>query len=420
MSLIIGLDDTDSRDKGMCTTYLATIIAEKISEYSSIKDRLLIRLNPNIPFKTRGNACLCLIVDTDYTERVKNIVVDLINKYAVFEDSNPGVAFLEDDTPPQYLKNFTFETVRDVKSKDEARKVAEKNNVELKSLGKNERGIVGALAAIGAPRVFNDWTYEFIAYRDNDWNEKRKVNTESFFKADYKTYPETWDTIDYFRKDVVAIPNTNGPVVYGLRGTYSGVLNANSSIEAECDRINIFRTNQGTDYHLIKSNIKNIKNYRSYEVSGKVNKDPKTIEGGHVFFSIKDSENKLKCAAFEPTKEFRNLIKKLRKGDSIKVCGGVKNNTLNIEKIYIKDLNTKKLVNPECSCGKKMESAGKNQGYRCKKCGDKASSKDYIDIKRNIKEGWYEVPPSARRHISKPLIRFSSDEVNSLTQIPKK
>ena len=29
-----------------------------------------------------------------------------------------------------------------------------------------------------------------------------------------------------------------------------------------------------------------------------------------------------------------------------------------------------------------------------------------IEVKRDIKEGFYEVPPSARRHLSKPLILF--------------
>jgi tRNA(Ile2)-agmatinylcytidine synthase len=54
-----------------------------------------------------------------------------------------------------------------------------------------------------------------------------------------------------------------------------------------------------------------------------------------------------------------------------------------------------------------MKSAGKNKGYKCMNCGFKLryGTKDLIEVKRNIKKGFYEVPPSARRHLSKPLIR---------------
>jgi len=57
----IGIDDTDSTRNG-CTTYIAALLVEKIEK---LKARLidypnLIRLNPNVPWKTRGNGALCL------------------------------------------------------------------------------------------------------------------------------------------------------------------------------------------------------------------------------------------------------------------------------------------------------------------------------------------------------------------------
>mgnify|MGYP006992680835 CR=1 FL=1 len=50
------MDDTDS-DDGMCTTYLTTLIIENlINEGIRLIDYPnLIRLNPNIPWRTRGN-----------------------------------------------------------------------------------------------------------------------------------------------------------------------------------------------------------------------------------------------------------------------------------------------------------------------------------------------------------------------------
>jgi tRNA(Ile2)-agmatinylcytidine synthase len=54
--MIIGLDDTDSKE-GMCTTYLAAVLIEKLAAFARVEGYpLLVRLNPNIIYKTRGNA----------------------------------------------------------------------------------------------------------------------------------------------------------------------------------------------------------------------------------------------------------------------------------------------------------------------------------------------------------------------------
>jgi len=58
--LHIGLDDTDSV-KGGCTTWLATEIIKELSEFDLIGNPRLVRLNPNVPWKTRGNGAVSLI-----------------------------------------------------------------------------------------------------------------------------------------------------------------------------------------------------------------------------------------------------------------------------------------------------------------------------------------------------------------------
>ena len=51
--MIIGIDDTDSVD-GMCTTYLTAVLIDQVKELGTIKGMPhLIRLNPNIKYKTR-------------------------------------------------------------------------------------------------------------------------------------------------------------------------------------------------------------------------------------------------------------------------------------------------------------------------------------------------------------------------------
>src|SRR2546427_7994220 len=62
MVLWIGVDDTDSLS-GMCTTFLATeIVRDLTQDLDLIGYPRLVRLNPNIPWKTRGNGAVCIRV----------------------------------------------------------------------------------------------------------------------------------------------------------------------------------------------------------------------------------------------------------------------------------------------------------------------------------------------------------------------
>ena len=56
MRLHIGMDDTDSA-RGMCTTFLAYVIVDGLLARGAafLDYPRLVRLNPNIPWKTRGN-----------------------------------------------------------------------------------------------------------------------------------------------------------------------------------------------------------------------------------------------------------------------------------------------------------------------------------------------------------------------------
>ena len=415
MKMIVGIDDTDSATRGMCTTYLAGIVAERVSSFATVEDRLLVRLNPNVEHKTRGNASLALHLETDEPERVEETVVDAVEENAVFDDekTNPGVAFL-DGEPSESLARYTVETVREYKPREEARRVADENNVRLHGW-KNGRGIVGATAALGASHAFNDWTYELLVYRGRDeWGEPRRVSWDSFFEAHEATYPRTWDTVDEETGEVVAVPNTHGPVVYGLRGTFDGVWEANAHVEVEnAERVAVYRTNQGTDAHLVDARASEVRDGGSYRVEGTVIEEPETREGGHVFFEIEDKRSekntRLRCAVFEPTGRFRDTVRLLREGDRVVVCGSVSDGTLKVEKTRVVSLNRTQRVKPTC-CGRSMESAGRGQGYRCRAddCDETADTLTKESVERELEEGWYEVPPSARRHLAKPLVRHET------------
>jgi tRNA(Ile2)-agmatinylcytidine synthase len=146
----------------------------------------------------------------------------------------------------------------------------------------------------------------------------------------------------------------------------------------------------------------------SYRIEGTVVGEPETREGGHVFFDIEEDEH-LRCAAFEPTGRFRDTVRALRVGDRVVVCGSVGEGTLKVEKLRVVALNRTQRVKPTC-CGRRMESAGRGQGYRCRNedCNQTADSLVKERVERELEEGWYEVPPSARRHLAKPLARHET------------
>jgi len=181
------------------------------------------------------------------------------------------------------------------------------------------------------------------------------------------------------------------------------------------ERYAVFRTNQGTDMHLLHAgNIAEVRDLHSYRLEGKVSAIPKTICGGHVFFKIRDERgDEIGCAAFEPTKNFRDLVRRLIPGDQVILSGSVTSMTLNIEKMEIKTLVPLFIEeNPLCpECKKHMKSAGRGQGFRCKQCDTEALSKIRYAVERDIDTGLYEVPPCARRHLAKPLIREKRTDI---------
>jgi tRNA(Ile2)-agmatinylcytidine synthase len=435
--MIIGIDDTDSR-KGMCTTYLCAVLVDQLKVYGDISTPRLVRLNPCIPFKTRGNGAVSfeITVATEKEERVKKLVTSRVREFSEVEEeeTNPGVVFIDNAAlralsgsngkNERTLKHFYETAVKDVLKIEHAREIISELQFDYFGL-KKKRGLIGALAAASFLVVqkrepaFYDFTYELIAYRQKEqWGTRRVIEESSVWQADEATYPSTWDTVDHANKKVVCAPHSPCPVLFGIRGdNVDALYNTYELIHAEpAEREMLFITNQGTDSHLITCDEAHVTvhDYHSYVLDGVVESNPRTIEGGHVVFVLARSKNRgdrIDCIAYEPTKGFRDIIRKLRVGDDVTVYGSFKNRTINLEKIELRTLNTEVTKNPTCAqCGKRMESAGRSQGYRCKQCKTYSREREVQIVTREIEEGEYEVPPVARRHISKPLIRVRTHE----------
>jgi len=339
-----------------------------------------------------------------------NITTEILEKYARLDDkeTNSGIVILEEKPGISFYEK----AVKSIVSLEETLDFLEKNALFYKGY-KNQRGVIGATGAISW-ELKKDRTYELISYRPKDrWGEERLVDNDSVKEIDNK-FPLTFDNFDYINKHNRLIPSSPCPVLYGIRGDKpKELIEAKSYIKSEKQSgWLLFESNQGTDDHLQKKKVNNIKRYESVITEGKVDKEPVTIKGGHVIFSIHDSTGSIDCACYEPTKQFRDVIRQLTFDDEIEVYGGVRKEplTVNLEKIRLINLADKivKVENPVCpKCGKHMKSIGKNQGYKCKKCGIKSDKAKIKKIDREIKTGFYEVPVCARRHLSKPLKRMN-------------
>jgi tRNA(Ile2)-agmatinylcytidine synthase len=411
---VVGLDDTDSR-AGMCTTYLAARLAARLRQRgASVERLLLVRLNPAVEHKTRGNAALAVHTDADPVAAL-DLAADLVDDAAEpAEDTNPGVVVAPgapDDVAPDVVA-FARAAVRDHLDVEDAVALAETAGYRIRGWGVG-RGRVGALAAVGAWRAFGEWTVEHIAYRERErLGTDRSVDADSVFAAADRHYPAAWDTVDRGEGETVCVPHTPGPVLYGVRGEDADTV---AAVAAEIDsepvaRAETFYTNQGTDAHLRDGEVGALEDGRAYRVTGTVADDPETRRGGHVFVPISDGDAAVTCVAFEPTKRFRDVVRALRPGDRVTACGEVTDGTLKLEKLAVRELVTVASVTPPCpACGRRMESAGAGQGYRCRDCDTAADRRAERALDRDVDVGWHEVPPCARRHVAKPLIRGGFD-----------
>lgn len=457
---IIGLDDTDSRERGMCTTYLATRVAERVEAAGGdVARTLLVRLNPAVEHKTRGNAALAIHTDLTPDEAASAARKELATLAETADErTSPGLvvapvdagaeADSADGEIPSDVAEFAAAAVREFHALEDALALLDDLGWRHEGWSGHPdtpagRGRIGALAAVGAWRAFGEWTYEGIAYREFDRSgTPRDVDSASVFAAADAGYPVVWDTVDRTAGETVCVPHAPGPILYGIRGDDVGaVRDVMARIDAEpVERTALFCTNQGTDAHLrdvaddggsadadrstdaddsadandfvdADGGLVDLRDGRAYRVDGTVVSAPETRRGGHVFVEVElDAGHLLDCAAFEPTKRFRDRVRGLRPGDRVTVCGEMAAGTLKLEKFAVRSLVRTEPETPTCpDCGRSMKSAGRDQGYRCRDCDTAAPGKVGRPIERDLNPGWYEVPPCARRHIAKPLVRGGFD-----------
>jgi tRNA(Ile2)-agmatinylcytidine synthase len=98
---------------------------------------VLVRLNPTIPYKTRGNACVGINIETSCPDKVMEHVISRVSTMAALDCdmTNPGVVFVQDDeyeSVRDTLGTFFQRAVREVLSIEEAKSIIEKTGLKSK------------------------------------------------------------------------------------------------------------------------------------------------------------------------------------------------------------------------------------------------------------------------------------------------
>ncbi len=442
MSIYISFDDIDS-PRGGCTTHFTTHIfyeiarklAPKTNDYTLPR---LIRLNPDIPWKTRGNAATCIEAPLTFDEGlelVEELVLDRLSSYIEGEESvvghtQPCIIVIdkeEAESNKSRLLKFYLKAVKRVVSIQEAEEIL-KHVKKIRTYTLNgKRGLVGALAAIGGA-TYQGYkpTYELLAYTDPAY--KKLADEDKLYRTlENLERDDTFGHVDRRSGRVLVLPRGKDPVLVGLRGINPvELIRILDNIRKFLPPIHmwmIFKTNQATNMHFYNVEEPNIpRRYEQFSSPAVTRFRKETLEGGHLIISTKlyigsyeyDSDLAIYSEAGDTTKKVSASLD----NTSVYITGNIRplmdRETINHEAIYIyEDPTVSTRQNPLCPrCMRRMESAGESKGYRCRICGYRLMIDVAPHIHRVVK--WIPdrtiQPPSHQRHLTKPLKLFGSQK----------
>ncbi len=429
--MLLAIDDTDSPDGG-CTTHALFHALLALPELAPRSLPRLVRLNPNAPWKTRGNGAV--VVSLGVPRGPQTRIGELRGREilafpeappaaptpelleAVWEavrgasqpGSEPAVALLPSSAPSWWY----HAAVRTVVEPGDAEAALTSEGALFEAAG-SRRGLVGCLAAAAWPGPPS--SYEMLAYREPArWGTLRAVEAAPLVALD--AWGATFHTMDPDVNRLCCVPSTPDPVLCGLRGRdperlREAAIAALARAAGEpIDGWLLWASNQASGDHVTPvEGLLDAPECATVQVAATVAGTPESRAGGHVFVAMEDASGiAFEAAAFEPTGRFRDTVRALRPGDAVVVVGAWGDGTVRLEKLHVVQVadHPVKVANPSCStCGRSMKSRGSGAGYRCPSCGAEAGPEaaQWEPDKRDLKADWYEVPVRARRHLHRPI-----------------
>jgi tRNA(Ile2)-agmatinylcytidine synthase len=428
----IGVDDTDS-PRGGCTTYVLTELIALAGAHGLdlLGEARLVRLNPNIPWRTRGNAALSAHVGHGRGPRRRSGVIggrtvwsyarggpptpEERDRYleAAWDAVRAAAQSSEEGTDPALVAvghrlpvQLYWNAVRSVVPVADVRNILEHAHAWFRFSG-SDRGLVGAAAAVAWAGAHPTW--EAIAYRDRSaWGTPRTVDIESVRTAQ-SAYPRLFLCYDARTRRLLVAPHTPCPILFGLRATdRDSPRRALALVKSEpVDRWLTFTTNQGTGDHLVPRENGPWPELTSGVLRGTVHSTPSALPGGHVRFELATATaSVVTCVAFEPTKTLPSVARELAWGDEVRIWGSRgADASIHLEGIEVLRWNPRRTRGgaPPCpTCRRRTESAGTGRGFRCRRCSVRLPPEAAVQVGRAPPRPAqvYHPTPSARRHLA--------------------
>ena len=348
MTLWVGIDDTDS-PRGGCTTFVLTELLALAAEHDLdlVGEPRLVRLNPNIPWKTRGNAALSarfgrgagrprLVGEVGErqlrsfprgrapsphaVERFLDAAWSVVRASAQTGEKGTDPAMVATERP--FPARWYHRAVQEVVAVDQVRQELAAAGVWMRTEG-SDQGLVGAAASIARPWPPGHVGADLLPPIRSGTGDRARW-TRARVRAAQAADPRLFLCFDRRTRRLLVAPHTPCPILFGLRGTTRDApLRARERVRSEpVERWVLFRTNQGTGDHLIRREADRWPDYCSGWIGGEVRAPGVALRGGHVRFSIVPSRGPpVVCLAFEPTKTLPRVAQDLRAGDRVRVWG---------------------------------------------------------------------------------------------------
>ena len=146
--VIIGIDDTDTKDEGATWTMAHNVGVQLKKEGFEYLDHVIVQLYPHNPNKTQNctSIALTFAVPKEKKEKLISRTVELLKKDTLSDDTS--IAILEGLTIPKKLTKYSMKAKTEMVTIDETKKIAKELNIPLITVT-GEQGKIGALAALG-------------------------------------------------------------------------------------------------------------------------------------------------------------------------------------------------------------------------------------------------------------------------------
>lgn len=146
--VVIGIDDTDTKDEGATWTMAHNLGVELKKEGFEYLDHMIVQLYPHNPHKTQNcvSIALTFAVEEDKKDALIERTIELLKRDTLSDKTS--IAILEGIGIPEKLREYSIATKTGMMTVEKAEEVAKELNIPLIAVT-GDHGKIGALAALG-------------------------------------------------------------------------------------------------------------------------------------------------------------------------------------------------------------------------------------------------------------------------------